>query len=304
MSEHGHNHSHELSEMKGIKLILVTLLNFIITIAQVIGGIYSGSLSLISDALHNFSDGIAIVISFLAIKISNKANDEKKTFGYKRASILAALTNSLVLIVISVFLLKEAYLKFINPEQVKGEIVIWVALIGLIANTFGVLLLQKSSKGDMNIKSSYLHLLSDALFSLGVVIGGIMISLFQVYWVDPLLTVIISIYVLKESIEIIRKVVHILMQGIPENINLEAIVMDIKELDYIDDVHHVHIWCLDENNINFEAHIHVKDMLVSETNALCEQIQHILLHHNINHTTIQLENNCCEDVAVIKKDKC
>ena len=180
MNEHEHNHNHDISDIKGVKLVFVVLLNFIISVAQIIGGIYSGSLSLISDALHNFSDGIAIAISYFAIKIANKGNDEKKTFGYKRSTILAAVFNSLILIVISVFLLKETFFKFLNPHEIKGGIVIWVALIGLIANMVGVILLQKGSKGDMNIKSSYLHLLGDALFSLGVVIGGIIMYFFKI----------------------------------------------------------------------------------------------------------------------------
>lgn len=297
MEEHNHDHSHchdhDISGIKGIRLVFVIILNFVISTAQIIGGFYSGSLSLISDALHNFSDGISIAISYFAIKISNKENDDKRTFGYKRSTILAALLNSLILIAISIILLKEAYIKFLNPGPIKAFIVIIVALIGLVANMIGVLLLQKFSKGDMNIKSSYLHLLSDALFSLGVVVGGIIIYFFKITWIDPLLTVIISLYVLKEAYEIIKKALNILMQGVPENINIEEIVKEIEKNDNVVKVHHVHVWCLDENNINFEAHINIKDMLVSDTKAIHEQIEHLLLHYNINHLTIQFEYDCC-----------
>lgn len=172
---HGHNHSHSHSEIKGVRLVFIMLLNFLITAAEIIGGIYSGSLSLISDALHNFSDGLAIIISYYAIKISGRQNDIKRTFGYRRASIMAALLNSSVLIGISVFLFKEAYIKFINPQTINGSMIIWVALISLVANALGVILLEKGSHGDMNIKSTYIHLLSDVLSSVGVVIGGILI---------------------------------------------------------------------------------------------------------------------------------
>lgn len=298
---HNHNHSHDIQSVQGINLLIVVLLNFVITVAEVIGGIYSGSLSLLSDALHNFSDGIAIIISYIAMKIAGKEKDEQKTFGYKRTTILAALLNSIVLIAISIFLFKEAYIKFINPQPINGMVVIWVALLGLIANFIGVLLLQKGSQGDMNIKSSYLHLLSDALSSLGVVISGIIIYYFNIYWVDPLLTVFIGLYVMKESFEIVQKSINILMQGVPEEIDVLALAQDLQKIAGVENVHHVHVWSLDESNINFEAHVNIKDMLVSETGEILEEIEHKLLHYGITHNTIQFEYNCCRSVEIIKK---
>lgn len=299
---HGHNHSHSHSEIKGVRLVFIMLLNFLITAAEIIGGIYSGSLSLISDALHNFSDGLAIIISYYAIKISGRQNDIKRTFGYRRASIMAALLNSSVLIGISVFLFKEAYIKFINPQTINGSMIIWVALISLVANALGVILLEKGSHGDMNIKSTYIHLLSDVLSSVGVVIGGILILFFKIYWVDPLLTVLISIYILKESLSILKEAINMLMQGIPENININKIVDDLKKIDGVENIHHVHVWSLDESNINFEAHVNVRDMLVSETKKITENFEHILNeHHGINHITLQFEYKCCGDVGVIKR---
>ena len=299
--EHGHGHSVDITGIKGLNLFIVVLLNFLITIVQVIGGLYAGSLSLISDALHNFSDGIAIAISYFAIKIASKGNDEKRTFGYKRATILAAFINSAILIIISIFLFKEAYIKFINPQPINGGVVIWVALVGLIANMIGVMLLQKGSKGDMNIRSSYLHLLSDALSSVVVVIGGIVIYYFKLYWIDPILTIAIGLYVLKESFGIIKQAFNILMQGVPENIDIKRITDDLSKIEDIENIHHVHIWSLDEHNISFEAHINIKDMMVSETRSVLEKIEHVLKeHHQINHMTIQFEYKCCEDVGIIK----
>jgi cobalt-zinc-cadmium efflux system protein len=296
-----HDHNHDVSNVKGAKLAIVALLNFIITTTELIGGIFSGSLSLISDSLHNFSDGISIIISYIAIRISNKEKDIKRTFGYKRATILAALINSSVLIVISVYLFKEAFNKFINPQEINGSMVIGIALIGLIANIAGVVLLQKGSKGSMNIKSSYLHLLSDALSSVGVVIGGILIYYFKIYWVDPLLTVLIALYVLKESYEIVKDAIRILMQGIPKNLDVEELVKELEKIDAVENVHHVHIWSLDENNINFEAHVNIKDMLVSETDKILKEIEHQLSHYEINHVTIQFEYRGCDGVDIIEK---
>lgn len=299
MGEHD-GHSHDITGIKGLNLFIVVLLNFLITITQIIGGLYAGSLSLISDALHNFSDGIAIAISYFAIKISSKRNDEKRTFGYKRATILAAFINSAILIIISIFLFKEAFFKFINPQPINGGIVIWVALVGLIANIIGVILLQKGSKGDMNIRSSYLHLLSDALSSVGVVMGCIVIYYFHLYWIDPIITIAIGLYVLKESFEIIKQAFNILLQGVPQNVNIEEIARELQRIDEVENIHHIHVWSLDEHNINFEAHINIKDMLVSETKSVLEKIEHVLKEHQINHITIQFEYNCCEDVGFIK----
>lgn len=296
-----HNHNHDISGVSGTKLIFIVLLNFAITVAEVVGGLYAGSLSLISDALHNFSDGISFIISYMAIKIAGKTKDEKKTFGYKRATILAALINSSVLIVISIFLFKEAYFKFINPQKINGEIVIWVAFIGLVANIIGVMLLQNGSKKDMNLKSSYLHLLSDALSSVAVVIGGVLIYYFKTYWIDPVLTILIGLFVMKESFEIVKKAVHILMQGTPEDIDIEEIVEAIERIENVGSVHHVHAWSLDESNINFEAHINVTDMLVSDTKKILEEIKLKLLDFGINHVTIQFEYDGCDGVDIIKE---
>ncbi len=214
---------------------------------------------------------------------------------------MAALLNSAVLVGISIFLLKEAYEKFVNPQMVKGGVVIWVSLIGLVANALGVLLLKKGSQGDMNIKSSYIHLLGDMLSSIGVVVGGILIYYLEIYWVDPLLTVLISIFIIKESFGILKDAFNILMQGTPEHIDINEIVEDLGKINGVVNIHHVHVWCIDENNINFEAHVNIEDMLVSETKTLSESISHILKeHYGINHITLQFEYDCCADVGIIK----
>jgi len=288
-----HGHSHDNADVTGIRLFFVIVLNSLITAAQIAGGLISGSLSLISDALHNFSDVISIIISYAAIKVAHKENDANRTFGYKRATILAALLNSSVLVVISVFLFKEAYTRFFNPQVINGGLVIWVALIALAANGFSVVLLRKNAKGDINLKATYLHMLSDALSSIGVLIGGILIYFFKIYWVDPILTVLIALYVLIESYQIVKKAVQILMQGVPENIDVSAITKELESLDLVEDVHHIHVWSLDENNINFEAHVTINDMLLSETNEINAAIEHTLERYGINHVTIQFECECC-----------
>jgi len=274
----------------------------LITGAEVLGGLYSGSLSLISDALHNFGDGMAILISYLALKIAAKGNDYKRTFGYKRATILAALVNSTFLVLVSVFLLKEAFFRFLESGPIEGELMVGVASLGLVANIAGVALLKRPSHSDLNIRSSYLHLVADSLSSLGVIVGGVVIYYFGFSLVDPLLTVLIALYVFKESYEIIKKVVNILMQGVPEGIDLQAVVEDIKSLEGVEDVHHVHVWGLNEHYVNFEAHVNVRDMLVSETKVILEKIKELLRsRHGINHVTIQFEHKSCCGEGIIKK---
>jgi cobalt-zinc-cadmium efflux system protein len=277
------------------------LLNFLITIAEIIGGIFSGSLSLISDALHNFSDGIAIIITYIAMKLGKKPKTLKYTFGLKRAEILAAIINSSTLIVISFFLIKEAIDKIINPTPITGYLMLIVATIGLIANIAGTLLLKKGAKNSMNMRAAYLHLFSDAISSLAVIIGAIFIIYFQVYWIDPILTILISLYILKEAYSITKEAVEVLMMAAPEGIDANNIKSEVEAFKGVVNIHHLHLWKLNDNTIHFEAHIEVKDDLISNLMPLKEEIEELLEHKfGIEHTTIQFEiGDCNQELIVI-----
>jgi cobalt-zinc-cadmium efflux system protein len=277
------------------------LLNFLITIAEIIGGIFSGSLSLISDALHNFSDGIAIIITYIAMKLGKKPKTLKYTFGLKRAEILAAIINSSTLIVISFFLIKEAIDKLINPTQITGYLMLIIATIGLIANIAGTLLLKKGAKDSMNMRAAYLHLFSDAISSLAVIIGAIFIIYFQVYWIDPILTILISLYILKEAYSITKEAVEVLMMAAPEGIDANNIKSEVEAFKGVVNIHHLHLWKLNDNTIHFEAHIEVKDDLISNLMPLKEEIEELLEHKfGIEHTTIQFEiGDCNQELIVI-----
>jgi len=283
-------------------LLVVTVLNFSITAAEMIGGMISGSLSLISDALHNLSDGVAILISYLALKISQRDNNERLTFGYKRVEILSALFNSVVLLAISISLFREAYLKIKDPQPIDGLLMIIVALIGLLANFISVLILRGDSQRSLNIRGAYVHLLSDTLSSVGVVIGGILIYFYKIYFIDPILTFLIGAYIIKECLEIVGETVEILMQATPRSIDINRIKEEIESLEEVKNVHHVHIWRLDDNDIHFEGHINLKENLtVDDTVPVYRKIEDILKKYNITHSTLQMEYECCEGVGLITK---
>lgn len=289
---HSHNHSSETSEKN---LFITMALNFFITIAEVIGGLISGSLSLISDALHNFSDGIAIIITYIAMRLSKKPKTFKYTFGLKRAEIIAAIINASTLIIISFFLIKEAIARFYNPSTITGSLMLIVAALGLFANVIGTLLLKKGSSNNLNIRAAYFHLLSDAVSSLAVIIGAVFIMYYKIYWIDSLLTILISLYILKETYEIVKESIDILMMSNPEGIDLNELKDIVEKIPGVINIHHIHLWKLNDNDTHFEAHIEVEDMTVSKTAEINKLIEHQLHDkYEINHTTLQFECDQCD----------
>ncbi|MDN5303825.1 MAG: cobalt-zinc-cadmium efflux system protein [Fusobacteriaceae bacterium] len=296
----GHSHSHDVSNLSGEKIFWVTVLNSIITIAEILGGIFSGSLALLSDSLHNLSDTISIVLSYVANKISHKEKNSKKTFGYKRAEILVAFINATALFIISFWLIIEAYKRLTHPETINSNLMLIVATIGLIANFISVYLLEKDSHENMNIKSSYLHLISDTVSSIGVILGGLAIKYFDIVWIDPLITFLISLYIIRETWHILSESIDILMQSSPK-LDYEHIKKDIENIDKVKNIHHVHTWRLDEKTIHFEAHIKFEDMTLSEIEKIYEKIEHLLHeHYGISHITIQPEVNRCDEDNLFK----
>jgi cobalt-zinc-cadmium efflux system protein len=239
-----HTHSHSST---GIRLVITIILNFTITVAEIIGGIISGSLSLISDALHNFSDGVSVIISYFAIRLKRRDYSSKHTFGFKRAEILAAVINSSVLVVISIYLFYESIIRFQNPEPIKGVLMTTVATIGLTANIIGTLLLKRDAATSINIRSSYLHLLTDAISSVAVILGGLAIVFWNIYWIDPVLTILIAVYITRESFKILSDAIHVLMEGAPPGISIKDIQNEVEALDEVEDIHHLHIWTVGEN---------------------------------------------------------
>lgn len=296
-----HNHSPDhIDSSTSTRMFITMTMNFIITGAEVVGGLISGSLALISDALHNLTDGIAIIISYIAIKLRQVEHSPKHTFGLKRAEIFAAAINATVLFGISLFLFYKAIQRLITPHPIEGKLMIIVASIGLVANLIGTWLLHQDSHKSINIKSAYLHLLVDAMSSIVVIIGGILIALFDIVWIDPILTILIGVYVLKESIQIIKEASHILLEGAPPEVDIDKIKEAVEKIPEVVNIHHIHIWKVGEKDIHFEAHIDVTDMLVSETAEIQEKIEKILTEEfPIKHITLQFECNICETDRLI-----
>ena len=288
----GHNHSHHHPKITGKNLLISIILNIIITIAQLIGGFISGSLALISDAVHNFSDVISLIISYVANLLANRKKRTKKyTFGYKRAEIIAAFINATSLIIVGLFLGYEAIERFNSTVEIKSDLVIWLALLGILVNGFSVLLLKKDAAHNLNMKSAYLHLLVDMLTSVAVLIGGLLMKYYQIYWIDALLTLLISVYLIYISWEILLKSIRILMLFAPEHIKIDDVVNEVLKVKGIKNMHHVHIWQLNDQGSNLEAHIEfTDDIKLSEFDIICEKIEKNLLDKfEINHCNFQPE---------------
>ncbi len=212
--------------------------------------------------------GLAIFIAWIANKIGKRPSNIKRTFGYKRIEILAAFFNALILIAISLYLFYEAVLRIISPEPVKGLIMLIVAFIGLIANLAAVLLLHGDAKKNINVKAAYLHLFGDTLSSIAVIIGGILIYFFDLYWIDPIITILIGLYIIKETWTILKQTIDILMQSSPAGLDLDQIRHDLEQIPEIANIHHVHIWNLDDQSIHFECHVDLlENSRISETDS-------------------------------------
>jgi cobalt-zinc-cadmium efflux system protein len=285
--------------------LISIILNLVITIAQIIGGFISGSLSLISDAVHNFSDVVSLVISYVANLLTNsKKQTIHYTFGFKRAEIIAAFINAISLIIIAVFLGIEAIKRFKNPQNIESDIVIWLALLGIAVNGFSVLLLKKDAKNNLNMKSAYLHLLTDMLTSVTVLIGGLLMKYYQIYWIDAALTLVISLYLIYISWDILITSIKILMLFAPKHIKINEVVDQVLNLEGIRNIHHVHIWQLNDKDCHFEAHIQFKkDIKLSDFDLICERVEKILLDKfQINHCNLQPEFNRDDVKEIIIQD--
>jgi cobalt-zinc-cadmium efflux system protein len=295
-----HHQEHTL-QVNERHVAISVVLNFGITLLEFIGGLLSNSLALVSDAFHNLGDTVAISLSYLALRFGKKPSNEHKTFGYKRIEILAALFNATVLIAISIYLFFEAWGRFRNPQPVKGILMLSIATVGLLANLSSVVLLRKDSSHNLNVRTAYMHLLGDTLSSLGVMAGAIFMILFRLYWIDPLLTVLIGLFIIKETYAILRDTINILMESTPKGMDIEKIKAVLEKDPRIDNVHHIHIWQLSDQQVHFECHVDFcNDLPLSMAEEVRKKLEAILQEQfHIHHVTIQMEFNACEEKGTI-----
>lgn len=304
MNHSQQNHTHEYKDVKDRNLLISIFLNILITAAQIVGGLISGSLALLSDALHNFSDVLSLIVSYIASILSKQKASINRTFGYKRAEILAAFINASTLVIVAVLLIIEAIKRFQHPQVIESNLVIWLSLIAIFANGFSVLLLKKDSKNNINIRSAYLHLFTDMLASVAVLIGGLLMKYYQIFWVDSLLTLLIALYLIFMGYNLLKTSTKMLMLFTPDHINIKEVVRAVNKIAKVKKLHHVHIWNLSDQELHLEAHLDLEENITTrDFNDLLLEIETVLHDEfNINHVTIQPEYKKEDPKEVIVQD--
>lgn len=280
-----HKHNHDSTG----RLTFAIIINVILTAAQIIGGILSGSLALVADAIHNLSDAGSIFIAVIANKIGGKSADSHYSYGYQRAEILGAIINSTSLIVVGLYLCYEAVVRYFNPEPIDGWIVVWVASIALIIDVATAWLTYTAgSKESMNIRAAFIHNVSDALASVAVIISGTFVLIYEIYIIDLVATLGISFYVIFHGLMLLKQGVRVIMQGVPVGYDLDKIRSDISKLDGVVGAQHVHLWQLDDKKVYFEGQISVvKD--ACSCDGLKERIKERVREScKVDHITVEL----------------
>lgn len=294
--DHHHHHHPDLDDSSIWKLWVSIFLNLAITIAEIVGGIISNSLALLSDAVHNLNDTMSLGVTLVAKKIAKKDASSSKTFGYKRAEIIGAFINLITLVIVALFLIKEGVERFFEPQTIDGFTMFWVAIVGLIGNFATAALLWKNSKNDINMRSAFIHILSDGLSSVGVIVGGWLILKYNWYIIDTILTVFIGVYILWHCYFMLKETINILMESKPENINIEQLTEAMQEVDKVCGVHHVHVWRLDENSTMLESHILIQKEDLEYMEKIKSSIKNMLLEEfEIHHSTLEFEIEPCEE---------
>ena len=290
MSEHIHHHHHhnEVTQ-KSVKLLILSFaINMLLSVAEIIGGIISGSVSLIGDALHNTSDAFSILIAVIAFKIGNKKASAKYTYGFKRAEIIGGFANLILLFISGCYLLVEGIERLINPQQIDGLLIIWISVLALIIDALTAKISHHDAHHNSNMKMVFIHNLADAFGSIGVIISGLCIMWFDLYRVDGIVALLIAFYMIFQSVVSFPQIVNILMNAAPDNIDIEQVKNSLLAIKNIKNVHHLHLWCISEHNVAIECHIESdnNDIIVDATQLLKDKF-------GITHCNFQVENKSC-----------
>lgn len=291
MSGHqGHDHSHAaVTEGNIKKLTIALILTSTFLVVEVIAGLITQSLALLSDAAHMFTDAAALAIALAAIQIAKRPADNKRTFGYQRFEILAALFNACMLFLVAMYILYEAYQRFTQPPEINSLGMLIVASLGLVVNLISMKMLMSSASESLNIKGAYLEVLSDALGSVGVIVGAIVIYYTNWYWVDTIIAVAIGFWVLPRTWILLKQSINILLEGVPEEIDIEKLRNDLLALDGVESIHQLKVWAITSKNIHLTVHLFAPH---ADRNQLHRAATEMLAHqHEIREMTIQIEDD-------------
>ncbi|QEW19369.1 Cadmium, cobalt and zinc/H(+)-K(+) antiporter [Marinibacterium anthonyi] len=300
---HDHHHHHHVDIEGGDRrLVWAVAVNIGLTFAQVIGGIFSGSLALIADALHNFSDAIALIIAVLARRIARRPADAGMSFGYGRAEMVAALINYTTLIILALYLAYEGVMRLFAPEPVAGWTMIWITCIALAVDIATAVLTYTMSRDSLNIRAAFIHNIADALGSVAVIVAGVLVLYFQWYWVDAVVTLMISGYILMHVKADMGEVIRVLMLASPRRLDTHEVIDTMRDVSGVDSVHHVHVWQMQEKDTALDAHIVIAAGDWDRADAIKAELKMRLSDgYSITHATLELEcaRHACTDAPLI-----
>jgi len=265
----------------------------VFVVVEAIAGFHSGSLALVSDAGHNFTDALALVLASVGVYMQSKPADNVKTFGYHRAGVLTAFVNALTLVGIAVFIFYEAWQRFLHPQHIEEWTMLWVAVVALVLNGAIMLGLHRDKDSDLNIRAAFVHMLGDAVSSVGIIAGAIAIHFTGLAVIDPALSVLIGVLIVWTAWDIIQESLNVLLEGLPRGMELKEVTGAMRQIDGVIDVHDLHIWSLGSSTHALSCHVLIEDMPPSESNAILHRINDVLCKYEINHTTVQFEHTKC-----------
>jgi cobalt-zinc-cadmium efflux system protein len=297
MNHISHDHFTVFSTARKLKYALIISLS--IFIAEVIGGIVSNSLALLSDAGHVLTDMLALGLSWFGVRQAARPADRRMTFGYHRIGVVIAIVNAVLIFIIAGVILFEAYQRFLDPPDVNFVIMLPVAVVGLIANVLAVVWLRSGGKININVRSAFWHSMGDALASVGVIIGGILIALTGMMWLDVLISILISLIILVAAVKILKEGLHILVEASPRDIDIDSMIQAIVSVPGVKGVHDLHVWSISSNWRAMNAHILIEEQSTGEAEEIRYSIEKILRDdYRVEHTTLQMESRSCgaEDV--------
>lgn len=292
---HNHNHAPQITSLNKAFIIGI-ILNLAYVIIQIVIGLKINSLSLLSDAGHNFLDVAGLVLAMIAFKLSKSKSTEKYTYGYKKSSILISLLNAVILLISIGAIGYEAIFRFKNPQPLPGVTIAIIAAIGIVINGVSAFMFFRDRNSDINVKSAFLHLASDALVSLGLVVGGIIIYYTHLYWIDPLLSIIICGVIIASTWNLLKDSLRLSLDGVPYNVELQKVTKEILKVDGVKDFHHLHVWAISTTENAMTGHLVVSsDLSLTQISIIKNNIKHHLEHLNIQHATLETETEICEE---------